>query len=165
MKQTVYELISGVERENIRDKIRKKRYFTRKPRQKSPPVLERITSTDHNSQECIIEAGKKGTVPSWVEEEEGEGGSSGTSRGISNRVIPFKNASIDSYAKELQDIVDGEENEGHLYYKLGPKLQYRQIHYHSEKLEYTVHAPKNPPTAEESSVPSVSGEFAPTSTT
>ena len=30
-------------------------------------------------------------------------------------------------------------------------------------MEYTVHAPKNPPTAEESSVPSVSGEFAPTS--
>ena len=30
---------------------------------------------------------------------------------------------------------------------------------------YTTHAPKNPPTAEESSVPSVSGEFAPTSAT
>ena len=65
---TVDELISGVERENILDKIRKKRNFTRKPRQKAPPVLERITSTDRNSQECIIEAGQEGTVPSRVEE-------------------------------------------------------------------------------------------------
>ena len=32
-------------------------------------------------------------------------------------------------------------------------------------MEYTIHAPKNLPTAEESSVPSVSGEFAPTSAT
>ena len=64
---TVDELISGVERENILEKIRKKRKFTRKPRQKAPPVLERITSNDLNSRECIIEAGQEGTVPSRVE--------------------------------------------------------------------------------------------------
>ena len=48
-------------------------------------------------------------------------GSSGSSRGLSNVVIPTPNASIDHYGKELQDIVNGENNEEHQYYKLSTK--------------------------------------------
>ena len=91
---------------------------------------------------------------------------SGSSRGLSNIVIPIENASIDHFAKELQDIVNGKKSEEHPYYKLTTKTKYRQIHYNFEKSEYTVNEPINPSTtAEESSVPSVSGEFAPTSAT
>ena len=96
----------------------------------------------------------------------GRGRSSGSSRGLSNIVIPIENASIDHFAKELQDIVNGENSEEHPYYKLCTKTKYKQIHYYFEKNEYTVNKPINPSTTgEESSVPSVSGEFASTSAT
>ena len=58
------------------------------------------------------------------------------------------------------------ENENHPYFKLSTKINYKQIFYNSETSQYTVHKPINPSTtAEESSVPSVPGDIAPTSAT
>ena len=91
-------------------------------------------------------------------------GSSGSSRRLSNIVLPIENASIDHYAKELLAIVDGENDELHQYYKLSTKIKYDRVHYDSTKKEYKLYKPINPSaTAEEASVPSVSGGFAPTS--
>ena len=97
----------------------------RKPRDNALPVLQRFHSTDRHSQECIIEVREpECTTPSGVGEGEWEEGSSGSSRGLSNIVLPIENASIDPYGKELQDIVNGENNELHQYYKLSKKKQH-----------------------------------------
>ena len=76
----------------------------KKPRSQPPPVLDRFNSVNRHSQKCVIQAGEGG-------------GSSGSSRGLSN-VIPTPNASIDHFAHELEDIVDVKKNEGSPYFKL-----------------------------------------------
>ena len=74
-------------------------------------------------------------------------------------VIPYENASIDSFAKTLQDIMDGSTNETHKYYRLSHKTTYKRIYYYDKKNIYKVNEPpKNTlATGEEGSVPSVSG--------
>ena len=61
------ENISGVDKDEYREKTKKKRKHITKPRDKPLPVLDRGHSVDRNAQECVIEAG-----PGRVERE-GEG--------------------------------------------------------------------------------------------
>merc|ERR1711895_227218 len=90
----------------------------------------------------------------------GEEGCSGSSRGLSNIVLPVESASIDHYAKELQDIIEGENNESHEYYKLSTQSKYHKLFYDLIKNEYnldklinhsanveeaSVHSNSNPP--------------------
>ena len=96
-----YQELSGVDREAFNERHKKKRKFLRKPRENPLPLLQRLHSTDRYSQECIIEVREpEGTVPPGVGEELGEEGSSGSSRGLSNIVLPIENASIDPYDQE-----------------------------------------------------------------
>merc|ERR1711895_26880 len=93
------------------------------------------------------------------------GGCSGSSRGLSNIVLPVENASIDHYAKELQDIIEGENNESHEYYNLFTQIGYHKLIYDLFKDEYTLDKLINHSlNVEEASAHSNSGEFAPTST-
>ena len=55
----------------------------------------------------------------------GERGSSGSSRGAPNVVTT--NASIDQFAKELEDIVEGNTNPLSPFYKLSRKKIYEQF--------------------------------------
>ena len=97
--------------------------------------------------------------------EGGEEGCSGSSRGLSNIVLPVENASIDHYAKELQNIIEGENDENHEYYNLSTQIGYHLLFYDLIKNEYNLDKLKKlSSNVEEASEHSNSGEFAPTST-
>ena len=70
-------------------------------------------------------------------------------------MIPIPNASIDQFAHEFNNIVEGNTNSQSPYYKLSTKMIYKRVFYHHETKQYSVNEPKNPsPTFEKSSVPS-----------
>ena len=94
-----------------------------------------------------------------------EEGCSGSSRGLSNIVIPVENASIDHYAKELHDIIEGEKDVNHEYHNLTTQIGYHLLYYDLLKNEYNLDKLKNVSSnVEEAPEHSNSGEFDPTST-
>ena len=94
----------------------------------------------------------------------GEEGCSGSSRGLSNIVIPVENASIDHYAKELHDIIEGEKDVNHEYHNLTTQIGYHLLYYDLLKNEYNLDKLKNVSSnLEEAPEHSNSGDFDPKS--
>ena len=95
----------------------------------------------------------------WItESNRGGEGSSGSSRGLPNVVLPITNSSIDNYSEELQKITEGKGDPKHKYYNLKDKIKYHNIIYDPNEKLYKVSTQINPSANEGASPPTDSGE-------
>ena len=107
------EGLSGVDKQEFNEKHKAKKRFLAQPRDTTIPILQRCQTNDRYSQKCQI-----------IREEEG---CSGSSRGLSNIVIPIENAAIDQYSEEFNNIIEGTDV-NHEYHSLSTQIGYHQLH-------------------------------------